>query len=175
MKKILPALAVVCLVAAVPAMAQQQVQVKLGTLAPNGSTWHELLKEMAEKWTQASNGTVKLRVYAGGTQGNEGEMVRKMAVGQLQGAAVTSVGLHDIIAEPQALAAPLMFDSAAELQSALRGARAEARRASREEGLRGAHLGSHRRRQALLHRSHSRRRPRRPGPRCSPGRATRGA
>jgi len=118
-KKILPALAVVCLVAAVPAMAQQQVQVKLGTLAPNGSTWHELLKEMAEKWTQASNGTVKLRVYAGGTQGNEGEMVRKMAVGQLQGAAVTSVGLHDIIAEPQALAAPLMFDSAAELQSAL--------------------------------------------------------
>jgi TRAP-type C4-dicarboxylate transport system substrate-binding protein len=118
-KKILPALAVVCLVSAVPAMAQQQVQVKLGTLAPNGSTWHELLKEMAEKWTQASNGTVKLRVYAGGTQGNEGEMVRKMAVGQLQGAAVTSVGLHDIIAEPQALAAPLMFDSAAELQSAL--------------------------------------------------------
>jgi TRAP-type C4-dicarboxylate transport system substrate-binding protein len=62
---------------------------------------------------------VKLRFYAGGTQGNEGEMVRKMAVGQLQGAAVTSVGLHDIIAEPQALAAPLMFDSAAELQSAL--------------------------------------------------------
>ena len=119
MKKILPALAVVCLVATVPAMAQQQVQVKLGTLAPNGSTWHELLKEMAEKWTQASNGTVKLRVYAGGTQGNEGEMVRKMAVGQLQGAAVTSVGLHDIIAEPQALAAPLMFDSAAELQRAL--------------------------------------------------------
>ena len=117
MKKIL--LAAVWLVVAAPVMAQQQVQVKLGTLAPNGSTWHELLKEMAEKWGQASNGTVKLRVYAGGTQGNEGEMVRKMAVGQLQGAAVTSVGLHDIIAEPQALAAPLMFDSAAELQRAL--------------------------------------------------------
>jgi len=112
-------LAAALLAATSPALAQQQVQIKLGTLAPNGSTWHELLKEMAERWGQASNGTVKLRIYAGGTQGNEGEMVRKMAVGQLQGAAVTTVGLHDIAAEPQALAVPLMFDSAAELQKAL--------------------------------------------------------
>jgi TRAP-type transport system periplasmic protein len=112
-------LAAALLAAAVPARAQQPVQVKLGTLAPNGSTWHELLKELAERWSTASNGTVKLRIYAGGTQGNEGEMIRKMAVGQLQGAAVTTVGLHDIASEPQALAAPLMFDSAAELQKAL--------------------------------------------------------
>jgi TRAP-type transport system periplasmic protein len=111
-------LAAALLAAATPAMGQQ-VQIKLGTLAPNGSTWHELLKELAEKWKQASNGTVVLRVYAGGTQGNEGEMIRKMAVGQLQGAAVTTVGLHDIAAEPQALTVPLMFESAAELHKAL--------------------------------------------------------
>ena len=117
MKKIL--LAAALLAAASPALAQQQVQIKLGTLAPNGSTWHELLKEMAVRWAEASKDGVKLRIYAGGTQGNEGEMVRKMAVGQLQGAAVTTVGLHDIAAEPQALTVPLMFDSAAELQKAL--------------------------------------------------------
>jgi TRAP-type C4-dicarboxylate transport system substrate-binding protein len=116
-KKILLAAALLAL--ASPALAQQQVQIKLGTLAPNGSTWHELLKEMAVRWGEASKDGVKLRIYAGGTQGNEGEMVRKMAVGQLQGAAVTTVGLHDIAAEPQALTVPLMFDSAAELQKAL--------------------------------------------------------
>jgi len=116
-KKIL--LAAALLATASPALAQQQVQIKLGTLAPNGSTWHELLKEMAVRWAEASKDGVKLRIYAGGTQGNEGEMVRKMAVGQLQGAAVTTVGLHDIAAEPQALTVPLMFDSAAELQRAL--------------------------------------------------------
>jgi len=103
---------------ALPALAQE-VQVKLGTLAPVGSTWHELLKELAERWAQASGGKVKLRVYAGGTQGNEGEMIRKMGVGQLQGAAVTSVGLHDVIAEPQALATPVMFDSPEEAQAVL--------------------------------------------------------
>jgi TRAP-type C4-dicarboxylate transport system substrate-binding protein len=116
-KKTLVASALLLL--ATPALAQQQVQIKLGTLAPNGSTWHELLKEMAVRWSEASKDGVKLRIYAGGTQGNEGEMVRKMAVGQLQGAAVTTVGLHDIAAEPQALTVPLMFDSAAELQKAL--------------------------------------------------------
>ena len=117
MKKTLVAAALLLL--ATPVLAQQQVQIKLGTLAPNGSTWHELLKEMAVRWGEASKDGVKLRIYAGGTQGNEGEMVRKMAVGQLQGAAVTTVGLHDIAAEPQALTVPLMFDSAAELQKAL--------------------------------------------------------
>jgi TRAP-type C4-dicarboxylate transport system substrate-binding protein len=113
-------LAATLLAIALPTASRaQQVQIKLGTLAPTGSTWHELLKEMAERWSQASGGTVKLRVYAGGTQGNEGEMIRKMAVGQLQGAAVTTVGLHDIAPEPQALATPVMFDSADEVKQAL--------------------------------------------------------
>jgi TRAP-type transport system periplasmic protein len=38
-----------------------------------------------------------------------------MAVGQLQAAAITSVGLHDIVPEPQGLAVPLMFDTEEEL------------------------------------------------------------
>jgi TRAP-type C4-dicarboxylate transport system substrate-binding protein len=113
-------LAAALLALALPTASRaQQVQIKLGTLAPTGSTWHELLKELAERWSQASGGNVKLRVYAGGTQGNEGEMIRKMAVGQLQGAAVTTVGLHDIAPEPQALATPVMFDSADEVKQAL--------------------------------------------------------
>ena len=60
------------------------VRIKLGTLAPQGSTWHQLLQEMAQKWTAASNGQVELKIYAGGTQGNEGEMIRKIGIGQLE-------------------------------------------------------------------------------------------
>jgi TRAP-type C4-dicarboxylate transport system substrate-binding protein len=111
-------LATLLLALAAPAAAQE-VTIKLGTLAPAGSNWHEILKELAEKWQQASGGKVKVRIYPGGTQGNEGEMVRKMAVGQLQAAAVTSVGLHDIIPEPNGLIVPLMFDGEAELLAVL--------------------------------------------------------
>jgi len=107
------------LLALAPASRAQDVTVKLGTLAPSGSSWHEILKDMAERWSQASQGKVKLRIYPGGTQGSESEMIRKMAVGQLQAAAVTSVGLHDIVAEPQALAVPLMFDAEDEVTAVM--------------------------------------------------------
>ena len=102
-----------------PVARGQEIVVKLGTLAPAGSNWHEILKDMAERWSQASQGKVKLRIYPGGTQGSEGEMIRKMAVGQLQAGAVTSVGLHDIVAEPQGLAVPLMFDAEDELAAVM--------------------------------------------------------
>jgi TRAP-type C4-dicarboxylate transport system substrate-binding protein len=87
------------------------VRIKLGTLAPQGSTWHQLLLEMAQKWSEASNGQVELKVYAGGTQGNEGEMIRKISIGQLQAAAITAIGLHEITPEPQVEDVPFLIDS----------------------------------------------------------------
>jgi TRAP-type transport system periplasmic protein len=88
----------------------QDVTIKLGTLAPQGSSWHNLLKEQAEKWSEASGGKVKLKIYAGGTQGSEGDMVRKMGVGQLQAASITSIGLHDISPESMVFSTPGLFD-----------------------------------------------------------------
>lgn len=84
----------------------QTVTIKLGTLAPDGSTWHKLLQEMGERWSSASGGKVKLRIYAGGVAGSEGDMVRKLRIGQLNAAALSVIGLHDIESSPQALAAP---------------------------------------------------------------------
>jgi len=107
----------VALAAAAPLASAQEVTIKLGTLAPQGSTWHNILKEMGEKWAEASGGKVKLRIYAGGTQGNEGDMVRKMAVGQLQAASITNVGMHDVVKEPQALSAPGIIESEAEFDA----------------------------------------------------------
>ena len=88
----------------------QDVTIKLGTLAPQGSSWHNLLKDQAEKWSEASGGKVKLKIYAGGTQGSEGDMVRKMGVGQLQAASITSIGLHDISPESMVFSTPGLFD-----------------------------------------------------------------
>jgi TRAP-type transport system periplasmic protein len=89
----------------------QEVRIKLGTLAPNGSTWHTLLKEMGQKWSEVSGGKVKLVIYPGGVLGNEGDMVKKMRIGQLQAAALTTIGLHEISPDPQAVDVPMMVDS----------------------------------------------------------------
>jgi TRAP-type C4-dicarboxylate transport system substrate-binding protein len=102
--------------AAIARPADAQVVLKLGTLAPQGSSWHEILKEMGQRWAEASGGEVKLRIYPGGVQGNEGDMIRKLGVGQLQAAALSNVGMHDITPGPKALSIPLFFADEAEAE-----------------------------------------------------------
>ncbi|MEW5851645.1 MAG: TRAP transporter substrate-binding protein DctP [Myxococcota bacterium] len=88
---------------------------KMGTMAPEGSTWHQALKRISEQWAAASSGAVKLKIFAGGVQGDEGDTIKKMRIGQLQAAAITAVGLRDISPEPQAISCPMMIQSYEEL------------------------------------------------------------
>ena len=97
-----------------PAATAQVVTIKLGTLAPEGSSWHGLLKEMGQRWSDASGGKVKLKIYAGGVAGNEGDMIRKMRIGQLNAGAFTVVGLADIEPAPQAISIPGLIADQAE-------------------------------------------------------------
>src|SRR3954468_23053861 len=109
MKRLAPFLALLCLSAG--SASAQTVRIKLGTLAPQGSTWHQLLQQMAAEFSKESGGKVELKIYAGGTQGSEGEMIRKISIGQLQAASMTSVGLHEITPEPQVEDVPFLIDS----------------------------------------------------------------
>ena len=52
-----------------PAVGQELV-VKMATLAPDGSRWHLILKETAEKWRALSGGRVVVRLYPGGVAGD---------------------------------------------------------------------------------------------------------
>jgi TRAP-type C4-dicarboxylate transport system substrate-binding protein len=113
----------------------QEVTIKLGTLAPQGSTWHDLLREMGQRWEEASGGKVKLRIYAGGTQGSEGDMVRKMTVGQLQAVSITNVGMHDVAAEPQGLSIPFLFKDDAQMQCVFKKVRPRIEEILEERGL----------------------------------------
>jgi TRAP-type C4-dicarboxylate transport system substrate-binding protein len=66
---------------------------------------------MGAKWKEASKGQVELRIYPGGIAGDEGAMVRKMRIGQLQGAMITNSGLANISPAINALIVPLLADS----------------------------------------------------------------
>ena len=92
-----------------------QVLVKMGTVAPEGSAWHLIFKAMGEEWRKAPAGGVNLRIYAGGVLGDEPAMVRKMRVGQIHAAALTSAGLADIDKSVAAFQIPMMFRSYEEL------------------------------------------------------------
>lgn len=107
----------VLLAAALPAVAADGVvKVKLGTLAPNGTSYHKALQSMGEKWRKASGGAVQLTVFAGGTQGGEADMVGLMQTGNLDAGLLTTGGLADIDTGALAMQVmPMCFRSLDEL------------------------------------------------------------
>ena len=103
--------------ASVPLRANgQTVRIKLGTIAPAGTSYHKALQAMGEKWRKLSNGSVQLTIFPGGTQGTEADMVGLMQTGNLDAALVTTAGLSEI--DPGALALevmPMFFNNLDEL------------------------------------------------------------
>ena len=101
-----------------PALAQASV-VKLATLVPEGSVWDKALREMGAEWSSSTQGRVSLRVYPGGVAGDEPDVVRKMRIGQLQAAAVTTAGLASIDPSFNVFNVPMFFTSYPELYATL--------------------------------------------------------
>lgn len=103
------------LFAAPSAHAEKDLKIKLGTMAPEGSPWFNSLQRMAQRWKEVSGGKVTVKVYPGGVAGDEGDMVRKIRIGQLHAATVTGVGLGRIHRATYALQLPMAMQSYEEL------------------------------------------------------------
>jgi TRAP-type C4-dicarboxylate transport system substrate-binding protein len=89
--------------------------VKLGTVAPEGSPWHDALQEMGAAWQEISGGEVKLRIYPGGVAGDEPDLLRKIRIGQLHAAALSKAGLYALAPDIDLISWPLMLRSDDEL------------------------------------------------------------
>jgi TRAP-type C4-dicarboxylate transport system substrate-binding protein len=89
--------------------------VKMATLVPQGSSWDNILKECADRWKQLSGGRVEVTIYAGGTMGDDPDVVRKMRLGTLNAGVLTAVGIGEIDKSVFALGVPMMYDSYDEL------------------------------------------------------------
>ncbi|MDA2923177.1 TRAP transporter substrate-binding protein DctP [Acidobacteria bacterium AH-259-L09] len=104
------------LVVTIPLQAQgRRIVINMGTLAPEGTAWHDVLLQMRQDWNRISRGRVVLRIYPSGVQGDENTMIRKMRIGQLQAVAVSGNGLSRIEPAISCLQIPLMLDSYEEL------------------------------------------------------------
>jgi TRAP-type C4-dicarboxylate transport system substrate-binding protein len=106
--------ALATLASASPALADN-VELRLATLAPSGSPWMEVLGKGEGEIKTKTAGRVVLKYYPGGQQGDERDFVRKIGLGQLDGAAVTSVGMSMIDESIRVLELPMMFKTVEEL------------------------------------------------------------
>ena len=92
------------------ARAQAAVSLRIGTLVPKNSVYHQQLLELGEAWRAAQGGGARFSVFTDGSQGGEAELARRMRIGQLQGALMSVVGLREIEPSISALQSlPLLF------------------------------------------------------------------
>lgn len=88
----------------------QQPRIRLGTIAPRGSLYHQALLDMGESWRRAEAPGAVFMVFTDGSQGGEADIVRRMRIGQLNAALISVIGLTEIDAGAGALQkVPLMF------------------------------------------------------------------
>lgn len=83
--------------------------IKIGVLAPEGTSWAIALKAMAKEVKEATKGEVKFKIYFGGAQGDEPDVLRKIRVGQLHGGMFTGKTLGDINGDVRVMELPFTF------------------------------------------------------------------
>jgi TRAP-type C4-dicarboxylate transport system substrate-binding protein len=107
----------VCLFAAAVAPvsaeeARKQVYWKNATLAPEGIGWSKHMKDIIfPEIEKTTNGGVKIKVYWGGVMGDEEDYIRKIRVGQLEGAGLSAQGTFMACPEMSVLELPFLFEN----------------------------------------------------------------
>ena len=93
----------------------ESATLKIATLSPEGSDWMKVLRLSAKEIEEKTSGNVKLKIYPGGVMGDDKAVMRKMRIGQLQGAVLTSGGLVNSYKDIGIYGLPMLFRSQAEV------------------------------------------------------------
>jgi TRAP-type C4-dicarboxylate transport system substrate-binding protein len=97
----------------------QNVVLKIGTIAPEGSAWAKAFREINKELEQKTNKQVTLRLFPGGILGDEVDMLRKTKVGEIQGALLTGGGLGVIFKDIKILGIPFLFQNYQEVDAVM--------------------------------------------------------
>jgi TRAP-type transport system periplasmic protein len=91
--------------------------IKIATVAPDGSRWMQQMRAGAEEVKTRTAGRVTLKFYPGGVMGNDAQVLRKIRIGQLQGGAFTAGGLAERYPALNLYGIPLLFSSLDEVDA----------------------------------------------------------
>jgi TRAP-type C4-dicarboxylate transport system substrate-binding protein len=100
--------------------AEKSLIIKVATLAPEGSSWMKAFNSLNSEVMKKTENKVLFRIYPGGVLGDEMDMLRKMKIGQIQGAGLTSGGLSTLFKEIDVLQIPFLFQRYEEVDTILK-------------------------------------------------------
>lgn len=108
--------------------------IKIGTLAPKSSPWGKVFETWAKAVNEKSGGGLQLQFFYNGQQGDEDAMVGKIRSGQLDGAAVSGVGLSKVYKPILALQMPGLFSAWTKLDAARNAMKSEFEKGALDAG-----------------------------------------
>jgi TRAP-type C4-dicarboxylate transport system substrate-binding protein len=100
---------------ALPVSAQQVI--KIGTIAPDGSSWMREFRTAAAEVQTGTQGRVQVKFYPGGVMGSDTVVLRKIRLGQLQGGALTASELDGVCKDAPVYSVPFQFNNQAEVDA----------------------------------------------------------
>jgi tripartite ATP-independent transporter DctP family solute receptor len=104
-----------------PAAAQEQIRMRLATVAPEGTPWEKQLRRLKQHVETESGGRIRVQMFMGGSLGGEKALVRRTAQGSLQAFGGSAAALGTLVRELDVIEAPYLFDDAAAADAALDG------------------------------------------------------
>jgi TRAP-type C4-dicarboxylate transport system substrate-binding protein len=86
--------------------AAGNTSIKLACLAPAGSSWDKVFRAWSNSLSKETGGALSFQIYPGGQKGDERDVIRRMKLGEIDAAAMTSIGLGQIARPTQVLQMP---------------------------------------------------------------------
>jgi TRAP-type C4-dicarboxylate transport system substrate-binding protein len=100
--------------------AEKDLIIKMATLEPEGSSWMKTFNLLNREITKKTDNRVQFRIYPGGSLGDEMDILRKMKISQIQGAALSSGGLSVLFKDVDVFQVPFLFQNYGEVDTVLK-------------------------------------------------------
>ena len=110
MRKLIPI--TLAMLVSMPVASQE---LRIATIAPENSAWVIGMREGMAEIKERTEGRVRIKLFSGGIQGNDETVLKKIRIGQLQGAAFTPNLLRREYKDIILYNLPMMFNDAVEV------------------------------------------------------------
>lgn len=134
------AIGALCLAGAMAVGAEpRNLRIRIGTIVPEGSPWHETLQYVSQGWRKIVGPSLTVQIIPNGQAGDEHAMVMKMRAGTIDAVGLSSVGLWYIDPAVSCLQLPMLLASYEELDYVRDGIAIELERRIEAKGFKVVH------------------------------------
>jgi len=104
-----------------PVGAQEQITVKIATVAPDGTPWEKQLRRLKDHIEKGSGGRMRVKMFMGGSLGGEKALARRTQQGNIQIFGGSTAALGTLVPELDVIESPYLFETTAQADHALDG------------------------------------------------------